>query len=154
MSTDELTTRFAVKFFLSYESLKTRKRRIFLPTSYIQGQEVEEAKEAVESARAGMSQKRKEKEKDQGRWSVATRKGREKKKKKKKKTKEGEKVAPPKAMFRVPSTKKFLFLVHEYLGYERPILVEVSAPASYLYKEAMCEGSSGNGLLYAAKAVP
>jgi hypothetical protein len=48
---------------LSYESLKTRKQRIFLPTSYIQGQEVQEAKEAVESARAGLSQKRKEKRK-------------------------------------------------------------------------------------------
>ncbi len=60
MSTDELPTRFAVKF-LSYELLKTRKRRIFLPTSYIQGQEVQEAKEAIESARAGLSQKRKEK---------------------------------------------------------------------------------------------
>jgi hypothetical protein len=35
----------------------------FLPTSYIQGQEVQEAKEAVESARAGLLQKRKEKRK-------------------------------------------------------------------------------------------
>jgi hypothetical protein len=91
---------------LSYESLKTRKQRIFLPTSYIQGQEVQEAKEAVESARAGLSQK-KRKEKDQGRWSVATRRGREKNEKKK--TKEGEKVTPPKARFRVPLTKNFFF---------------------------------------------
>ncbi len=45
------------------------------------------------------------------------------------------------------------FLVHEYLGSERPISIEVSAPALFLYEEAMCEGSSGNGLLYAAKAV-
>ena len=28
----------------------------------------------------------------------------------------------------VSSTKKFLFLVHEYLGSERPVLFEVSAP--------------------------
>jgi hypothetical protein len=48
---------------LSYESRKTRKRRIFLTTSYIQGQEAQEAKEAVESARAGLTQKRKEKRK-------------------------------------------------------------------------------------------
>ncbi len=46
------------------------------------------------------------------------------------------------------------FLVHESLGSERPILIEVSAPALFLYEEAMCKGSSGNGLLYAAKAVP
>ncbi len=73
--------------------------------------EVREAKEAVESARAGMlpqkgdvRKKRKEKEKDQRRWSVATRRGSEKnkKRKKKKKTKVGEKVAPAKARFRVP----------------------------------------------------
>ncbi len=83
----------------------------------------------------GLVCRRKEKEKDQGRWSVATRKGREKKKKKKKKTKEGEKVAPPKARFRVPSTKKFLFLVHEYLGSERPISIEVSAPASFFARK-------------------
>ncbi len=82
-STDELPpTRFAVEFFLSYKSLKSRKRRIFLPTSNIQGQ-VRETKEAVESAKAGLSPqegyvKRKRKKKDQGRWSVATRRGREK----------------------------------------------------------------------------
>ena len=46
------------------------------------------------------------------------------------------------------------FLVHEYLGSERPISIEVSAPVLFLYEEAMCEGSSGNGLPYAAKAVP
>jgi hypothetical protein len=33
-----------------------------------------------------------------------------------------------KARFRVTSTKKFLFLVHEYLGYDQPVLFEVSAP--------------------------
>ncbi len=48
---------------MSYESLKKRKQRIFLPTNYIQGKEVQEAKEAVESAKAGLSQKRKEKRK-------------------------------------------------------------------------------------------
>ena len=46
--------------------------------------------EAVESARAGLSPKK---------GDV----------RKKKKTKEGEKVAPPKARFRVSSTKKFFF---------------------------------------------
>ncbi len=35
-----------------------------------------------------------------------------------------------------------------------PILVEVLAPAFLFYKEAMCEGSFGNGLLHTAKAVP
>ncbi len=44
--------------------------------------------------------------------------------KKRKKTKEGEKVAPAKERFRVSSTKKFLFLVNEYLGFERPVSFE------------------------------
>jgi hypothetical protein len=48
---------------------------------------------------------KKRKEEDQGRWSVATRRGRNKEEKKK--TKEGEKAAPAKARFRVPSTKNF-----------------------------------------------
>ncbi len=42
--------------------------------------------------------------------------------------KEGEKVAPAKARFRVLYTKNFFFLVHEYLGSERPVSFEVSAP--------------------------
>jgi hypothetical protein len=72
-STDELPTRFAVMFFLSYESLKSRKRRIFLLTSYIQGH--------VRGSRWVR----------QG-WSVAKKKGGPEKEKKK--TKEGKKVAP------------------------------------------------------------
>ncbi len=69
---------------MSYETLKTRKRRIFLPTSYIQGQEVQEAKEAVESAsaRAGLSQKRKEKRKTKE-GGLSPQEGDVKKKKKK-----------------------------------------------------------------------
>ncbi len=75
--------------------------------SYIQGQEVQEAKEAIESARAGLSQKKKEKEKDQGRWSVATRRGREKKGKEKDQgRREG---GSAKARFRVSLTKNFFF---------------------------------------------
>ncbi len=75
------------------------------------------------------------------------------KKKEKKKTKVGEKVALRRQGSLCPQPG-ISFLVHKYLGSERPILIKVSAPALFLYEEAMCEGSSGNGLLYAAKAVP
>ena len=68
--------------------------------------------------------------------------------------KEGEKVAPAKERFRVPQTLKFFFLVHEYLGSERPVSFEYRLLQDLVYKEAMCEGSSGNGLPYAARAVP
>jgi hypothetical protein len=69
-----------------------------------------------------------------------------------KETKEGKKVAPVKATFRVSQTKTSFFLFTS-IG-ERPILIEVSAPALFFYEEAMCKGSSKNGLLNAAKAVP
>ena len=68
--------------------------------------------------------------------------------------KEGEKVAPAKERFRVSSTKKFLFLVHEYLGSERPVSFEYRLLRDLVYEEAMCKGSSRNGLPYAARAVP
>jgi hypothetical protein len=61
------------------------------------------AKEAVESARAGLSLLGE---------SVS------KSSKEKKKTKESKKVAPAKATFRVSLTKNSFFLVHEYWGSE------------------------------------
>jgi hypothetical protein len=48
--------------------------------------------------------------------------------KKKKKTKEGKKVAPAKARFRVPSTKKFFFWFTSIWVWKRPVSFEVSAP--------------------------
>jgi hypothetical protein len=134
-ATYKMWIRFAAEFFLSYESLKSRKRRNFLPTSCIQGQV--RGSQGSHSVRQG--------------WSIATRRGREKEKKR---TKEGKKVAPAKAMFRVPSTKNSFFWFTSIWVWERPILIEVSAPALFFYEEAMCKGSSGNGLLNAAKAVP
>jgi hypothetical protein len=62
------------------------------------------AKEAFESARAGLSPQKRDERKSRRRTE-------------KKKTKEGEKVAPAKARFRLPKTKNSFF-VHEYLGLE------------------------------------
>jgi hypothetical protein len=71
LSTNELPPRGVqdspLSFFLSYESLKSRKQRIFLPTSYIQGQ----VRESQGSHWACQG------------WSIATRRGCEKVKKKK-----------------------------------------------------------------------
>ncbi len=147
------------RIFLSYESLKSRKRRIFFPTSYIQGH--------VRGS-CGVHQG----------WSVATRRGREKeekkktkegglspqegdvRKKEKKKTKEGEKVAPRKQGSVCPQPR-ISFLVHDYLGSERPISVEVSAPTrlslrgSYVQRKFRqwttlhSKSSTLKGLLYA-----
>jgi hypothetical protein len=72
-------------------------------------------KEAVESARAGLSpkkegdvrKKRKEKKKTKE-GGLSPQEG-DVRKKKRKKTKEGEKVAPAKARFHVPSTRNSFF---------------------------------------------
>jgi hypothetical protein len=50
------------------------------------------------------------------------------KRKKKKKTKEGEKVAPAKARFRVPYTKNSFFWFTSIWAWKQPVSVEVSAP--------------------------
>ncbi len=97
-------------FFYPTSRSNQESEGFFLPTSYIQGQVREsQGSRWVQqgwsvATRRGREKNKKRKEKDQGRWSVATRRGREKnkKRKEKKKTKEGEKVAPAKAWFRVP----------------------------------------------------
>jgi hypothetical protein len=92
--------RFAIKFFLSYESHKSRKRRIFCQQATYKGK-YGKAKEAVESARAGLlpqegDVRKKRKEKNQGRQEGGSSKG------------------------KVPCAlhQEFFFLVHEYLGLE------------------------------------
>jgi hypothetical protein len=82
--------------------------------------EVREAKEAVESARAGLlpqegdvRKKRKEKKKTKEGGLSPQEGDVRKRRKEKKKTKEGEKLAPAKARFHLPYTKNSFFLVHK-----------------------------------------
>ncbi len=87
---------------MSYELLNSRKQRTFYTTSYLQGPwKYGKAKEAIESAKAGLLL-----------LEESVRKSR----REKKKTKEGEKVAPAKATFRVSQTKNSFFFVHKYWG--------------------------------------
>ncbi len=144
---------FAVEDFFSYKPLHARKQRIFF---YRQATYKVTYVEAVEFRQG---------------WSVSTRRGREKekkttkegglspqegdvRKKEKKKTKEGEKVAPVKARFRVSSTKNFFFWFTSIWVLRDPSRLKYRLLQDFVYEEAMCEGSSGNGLPYAAKAVP
>jgi hypothetical protein len=108
LSTDELPTR-RVKdlpsiFFLSYESLNSRKAKDFLPTSYLQGQwKYGKAKEAIESARAGLSPQKRDARKSR---------------------KEKKRIRPRKARRWLqrrqgsvcPKPRIPFFLVHKYLG--------------------------------------
>ncbi len=87
---------------MSYELLNSGKRRIFFCQRATYKGKYGKAKEAVESARAGLSPqkgdvRKSRKEKKRKRPSEKV-----KKRKEKKKTKVGEKVAPAKARFRVP----------------------------------------------------
>jgi hypothetical protein len=119
--------RFAVEFFLSYESLKSRKRRIFFPTSYIQGH--------VRGSRwVGQG------------WSVAKKKGDVRKKKRsrprkvvschkkgtwewrKEKDQGRQEGDSAKARFRVSSTKNFFFWFTSIWVWKQLVLFEVSAP--------------------------
>jgi hypothetical protein len=72
----------------------------------------------------------------------------------KKETKEGEKVAPAKATFRVSQIKNSFFLFTSSWVLRDPSRLKYRLLHYFFFEEAMCEGSSGNGLLNAAKAVP
>ncbi len=125
-STDELPTRFAVEFFFVLRVAQVKK-----PKDFFSDKLHTRARTWKPLSPPGLvcRQKRgkwERKEEDQRRWSVATRRGREKEEKKK--TKEGKKVAPAKARFRVPSTKNFFFWFTSIWVWKRPVSLEVSAP--------------------------
>ncbi len=165
--------------FLSFVSLKTRKQRIFLPTSYIQEQ-LKYGKPRKPLSPPGLVCHHKRgtwerKEKDQRRWSVATKGGREKEKKKTKegglspqegdvrKTRKEKKRKRPRKARRwlkrrqgsVCPTPRIPFFGSRVFGLRSgPSRLKYRLLQDLVYKEAMCKRSSGNGLLYKAKALP
>ncbi len=72
----------------------------------------------------------------------------------KKETKEGKKVAPAKATFCVSQTKNSFFWFTSIGVLGDPSRLKYWLLRYFFYEEAMCKGSSGNGLLNAAKSVP
>ncbi len=125
MSSDELPTRFAVEFVLSYESLKSRKQRILftdkLHTRASTRKPLSPPGLVCCQKKGGREKEKKRKEKDQGRWSVATRRGREKEEKKKDQGRQEGGSRKGKAP--CARNQEFLFLVHKYLGLEAARLV-------------------------------
>ncbi len=93
--------------------------------------------EAVESARAGLSPQ-------EG----------DVRKREKKKTKEGKKVAPRRQGSVCPQPRNFFFWFTSIWVLRDPSRLKYRLLRDLVYEEAMCKGSSGNGLPYAAKAVP
>ncbi len=89
--------------------------------------------EAVESLRAGLSPKKGGREKE------------------KKKTKEG---GSREGKVPFVLNQEFLFWFTSIWVLRDPSHLKYWLLRDLIYEEAMCEGSSGNGLLYAARAVP
>jgi hypothetical protein len=87
-------------------------------------------------------------------WSNATVDSVGKLGREKKETKEGKKVAPAKATFRVSQMKNSFFWFTSSGVLRDPSWLKYWLLRYFFYKEAMCKGSSGNGLLNTAKAVP
>ncbi len=107
------------------------------------------------ATRRGREKEKKRKEKDQGRWSVTTRRGREKKKKRKEKNQGRRKVGSYEGKVPFALHQEFLFFGSQVVGLGScPTGLKYRLLWDLVYEEAMCKGSSRNGLLYAAKAVP
>jgi hypothetical protein len=85
-------------------------------------------------------------------WSNATRESVRKSVRESRETKEGKKGAPAKATFRVSQTKNSFFWFTSIGVLRDPSWLKYWL-LCFFYKEAMCKGSSGNGLLNATKAV-
>jgi hypothetical protein len=103
----------------------------------------------------GMWESREKKKTKEG-WSIATKRGHEKLKKKKRKEKDQGRWEGGSSEGKVPCPlhQEFLFFGSQVFGLKSgPTRLKYRLLQDLVYKEAMYEGSSGNGLLYAAKAV-
>jgi hypothetical protein len=87
-------------------------------------------------------------------WSNATEESMGKSGREKKETKEGKKVAPAKATFRVSQTRNSFFWFTSIGVLRDPSRLKCRLLCYFFYEEAMCKGTSGNGLLNAAQPVP
>jgi hypothetical protein len=140
---------FATEEILSYELFNARKEEKLSTMSYLQEEDkirhwvffvlqVSQFKKAEDFLYDKLPTRAMEVRESQGSrwvcqgWSNPTEENVGKLEREKKETKEGWKVAPVKATFRVSQTKNSFFFVHEYWGSEKPILIEVSAPAFFL----------------------
>jgi hypothetical protein len=91
-----------LSFFVLRVAQVKKAKDFFADELHTRAVEVREAKEAVESARAGLLPQRGDVRKKRKKRKRPRKGEKNKKRKEKKKTKVGEKVAPAKAKFRVP----------------------------------------------------
>ncbi len=122
--------------------LKSRKRRIFCQRASSKGK-YGKAKEAVESARAGLSPQKED-----------VRKSRKRKEKKRKRPRKARRWLQRRQGSLCPTPRIPFFCSRVFGLRSGPSWLKYRLLRDLVYEEAMCEGTSGNGLLYAAKAVP
>ena len=152
MSTDELPTRFAVKFFCptsrsSQESEAFMFRRATYKGTY---------EEAAEPARAGLLPKKGGREKEEKKTKeggLLPQEG-DVRKKKRKRPRKVRRWLPRRHGSVCPQPRISFFGSRVFRFGSGPSRLKYRLLRDLVYKEAMCEGSSGNGLPYAAKAVP
>jgi hypothetical protein len=126
LSKDELPTRFAVEFFFVLRVAQVKKAKDFCSDELHT-----RARTWKPSSPQGLVCRQKKgdvRKKRRRPRKVVCRHKRAREKEEKKKTKEGEKVAPAKARFRVPSNKNFFFWFTSIWVWKRPVSYEVSDP--------------------------
>ncbi len=134
LSTDELPPRGVqdspLSFFCPTSRSSQESEGFFYRRATYKGK-YGKAKENVGPTRAGLLPQEGDVRKSRKETGLSPQKEdvrRSRKSKEKKKTKEGEKVAPAKARFRVPYTKNSFFLFTSIWVWKRPVSIEVSAP--------------------------
>ncbi len=120
-----------LRFFLSYESLKSKKAKDFfadkLHTRVVEVRESQGSRWVCQG------------------WSIATKKGTWESQEKKRKEKDQGRQEGGSSKGKVPCAlnQEFLFFWFTSIWvWKQPVSVEVSAPALLFYEEAMCKGSS------------
>ncbi len=154
----KLLREFAVEVFLSYKSLNARKGKIQVPTSYIQDSpssffcptsRIKSRKRRIFFRQSTYKGTYVEAAEFRQGWSVAQNKGDVRKKRRRPR-----KVAPRRKGSVCPQPRNFFFWFTSIWVLRDPSRLMYWLLRDSVYEEAMCEGSSGNGLPYAAKAVP
>ncbi len=141
-----------LSFFLSYKLLKSRKRKIFVPTSYIQGhvRGSRWVRQGRSVAKKGGREKEKKKTKEGG---LSPQEG-DVRKKKRKTPRKARRWLPRRQGSMCPQPRISFFGSRVFGFGSGPSRLKYWLLRDLVYKEAMCKVSSGNGLPYAAKAVP
>ncbi len=154
-ATSKRSTRFAVEFFLSYELLKSRKQRIFFADKLHTRASMGKPRKPLSPPglvychkKGTWERKEKKRRHKKGTWET------QEKEKKRKRPRKARRWLQQKQGSVCP-TPRIPFFGSRVFGLgSSPSRLKYRLLRDLVYEEAMCGGSSRNGLLYAAKRVP